>query len=95
MLNYRICPRTSWRSYCNGACFSCVLCTGPIKGFELSKKSATKSAPIAKLPLGIMPKYIHDEQRREELKQAINRFLEADQPIPIEWIEEYNELSKG
>lgn len=43
-------------------------------------------------PLGVMPKWRWDEIRATELAQAIDRFLEAKQPIKIEWVEEYNEL---
>lgn len=43
-------------------------------------------------PIGIKPKYIHDEQRFYELKLAIRRFLDASVEIPLEWINEYNDL---
>ncbi len=42
--------------------------------------------------LGVMPKYLWYEKRAFDLIEAINRRIEAKQPIPIEWIEEYNEL---
>jgi hypothetical protein len=44
------------------------------------------------LPLGIIPKRIWKEQRLRELRDVIDRYLEANQRVPIEWIEEYNEL---
>jgi hypothetical protein len=50
--------------------------------------------PTAKPPLGIMPRYIHDEQRLNDLCLAINRYITGNKAIPIEWIEEYNELVK-
>lgn len=43
-------------------------------------------------PLGIIPKRIWKEQRLRELRDVIDRYLEANQRVPIEWIEEYNEL---
>ena len=43
-------------------------------------------------PLGIIPKNIWKKQRLGELRGAVERYLEANQRIPIEWIEEYNEL---
>jgi hypothetical protein len=43
-------------------------------------------------PLGVIPKKIWKEQRLGDLRDAIDRYLEANQRIPIEWIEEYNEL---
>lgn len=48
---------------------------------------------LNKPPIGIKPKYIHDEQRQQELKMAIARYLNEDAVIPIEWIKEYNELT--
>ena len=47
-----------------------------------------------KPPLGIMPRAIWIETRLESIEDAINRiFNEAcTYPIPMEWIEEYNEL---
>jgi hypothetical protein len=45
--------------------------------------------------IGIKPKYIHDEQRWYELKMAISRYLDGDVPIPIEWIAEYNDLTRA
>lgn len=45
-----------------------------------------------KPPLGIVPKFIWKEQRLMKLREAIDRYLDANQRVPIEWIEEYNEL---
>ena len=44
------------------------------------------------VPIGIKPKYIHDEERCYELKMAIGIYLEANIKIPSEWIKEYNKL---
>ena len=46
-------------------------------------------------PLGVKPKWLHDEERREELKFAIERHLAESEEIPVEWVEEYNELTHG
>ena len=45
-----------------------------------------------KPPLGIMPKFIWNEKRLSELILAIQRYLNVEMPIPIDWIEEYNNL---
>lgn len=45
-------------------------------------------------PLGIMPKKLHDEIRFKELGSAIYRMLAAYEEVPVEWIEEYNDLVK-
>jgi len=47
---------------------------------------------IEKPPLGLKPRFIHDQQWANEIGGAIIRRLEAGYPIPIEWVEEYNEL---
>ncbi len=43
-------------------------------------------------PFGLKPKYIHDEHRAIDISNAIVRYLRNSLPIPIEWVEEYNEL---
>ncbi|MEK5008799.1 hypothetical protein MHI11_16735 [Bacillus sp. FSL K6-3312] len=45
-------------------------------------------------PLGIIPKFIHDERRAEDLVAAIERRISARSEIPLEWFEEYNNLIK-
>ena len=45
-----------------------------------------------KPPLGIMPRYIWNLKRIDDLNNAINRYYESGLKIPMEWIEEYNDL---
>ena len=45
-----------------------------------------------KPPLGIMPQKVHDDQRREDLGASISRRIAAEIEIPIEWVDEYNEI---
>lgn len=45
-----------------------------------------------KLPIGLMPRKIHREHRFYDVCDAISRYYNANLQIPIEWIEEYNEL---
>nr|DAT15495.1 MAG TPA: hypothetical protein [Caudoviricetes sp.] len=51
---------------------------------------------IKRPPLGIMPKDIYylnaDKKRLSDLQDAIARYYNADLPINLEWIKEYNEL---
>ena len=51
---------------------------------------------VTKPPLGLMPKKFHNEQvkanRLNEVCQAIARYYNIGRKIPIEWVEEYNEL---
>ena len=39
-------------------------------------------------PLGIVPRYIHDELRAREIIAAVLRYLDAVKPVPREWLEE-------
>jgi|TARA_R110000765_G_scaffold70309_1_gene136434 hypothetical protein len=49
---------------------------------------------LAKPPVGLRPKYISDAERLEEVKAAIVRYFKAELEIPVEWVEEYNNLIK-
>lgn len=42
--------------------------------------------------IGLIPKKIYYENRLIEVKNAIERYYNADLIIPIEWVKEYNEL---
>lgn len=48
-------------------------------------------------PIGVRPYYIFEaemmEERIKELKEAIKRFLDANYPLPIKIIKEYNDLT--
>jgi len=55
---------------------------------EIEKLKENNQKP----PLGIMPRYIWDESRLIQLEQAIERRIWKVNTIPIEWIEERNEL---
>lgn len=45
-----------------------------------------------KLPIGITPRWLLDEEREIEIRRAITRYTEAGYPIPIEWYKELNEI---
>jgi uncharacterized FlaG/YvyC family protein len=45
-----------------------------------------------KPPIGLKPRFIHNEQRIHEIVEAMNRYIQVNKQIPIEWIDEYNEL---
>jgi len=49
---------------------------------------------IKEPPVGLFPRFIHDASRLTDVRLAIIRYYEAGLEIPIEWIEEYNELTK-
>lgn len=45
-----------------------------------------------KPPLGVKPRWLHDEERLKDLGGAIYRYLNEQYPITLDWIKEYNEL---
>lgn len=49
---------------------------------------------IVKFPLGIMPKWLHEEKRLKEINKAIARYKEANIPPFPEWEEEKEGLEK-
>lgn len=47
---------------------------------------------IVKPPIGLRPKWVSNIERLNEVRGAIVRYYDAELKIPIEWIEEYNQL---
>lgn len=43
-----------------------------------------------KPPLGLKPRTIFLEERADVIKEAIQRYFEVGQEVPVNWIEEYN-----
>jgi len=43
-------------------------------------------------PLGLTPKWFWQGQRITEIIKALDRYIQAELEIPIEWVEQYNEL---
>ena len=51
-----------------------------------------KEIKFERPPLGLIPRWVQVEQRYGAVCAAISRYYNAGKKIPIEWIEEYNEL---
>ena len=47
-----------------------------------------------KPPLGLIPKWVRENERFNEVRFAIIRYYDAEIEIPIKWVTEYNELIK-
>lgn len=58
----------------------------------LYKDISPLDIPLPKPPLGLTPRFIIEEKRIFEIVEAISRYINVEKEIPIEWIEEYNEL---
>lgn len=39
-----------------------------------------------KPPLGLVPRFIRDEERAREILEAIGRYNDAGEPVPVNWI---------
>ena len=48
---------------------------------------------VEKPPIGIMPRHLHIEERIEEIKFGMERYMDKKVSIPLEWFQEYNELA--
>ena len=53
---------------------------------------APKEKAMEKPPLGLTPKSIHDQGRAVDILEAMKRYVYADKPIPVEWIDELRRL---
>lgn len=49
---------------------------------------ATTSAP----PIGLIPKFVRDQERAREVLAAIDRYVLAGKKVPREWMEELTGL---
>ncbi len=47
---------------------------------------------VTKPPIGLTPKFVNKLQRLDEVRGAMKRYFDAELKIPIDWVEEYNEL---
>lgn len=50
--------------------------------------------PVAKPPLGILPRWLWLEQRIIALTEAMQRYADAGQPVPPDWVKELRELTE-
>lgn len=51
-----------------------------------------RNRDVEKPPLGLVPRGLWVDHRIGAIQAAIARYTVAKQPIPLEWIHEYNEL---
>lgn len=45
-----------------------------------------ESPRLQKPPLGLVPRFIRDEERAREILEAIGRYNDAGEPVPVNWI---------
>lgn len=45
-------------------------------------------------PLGLIPKFVRDRERAREILEAMQRYVDAGQPIPRAWLKELSEIEE-
>jgi len=73
--------------HCKGQGFNCPNCLNKLTCVEFVNVDVK-----LKTPLGIEPKFIVDERRKSDIVGAINIYIQSNMKIPVEWVEEYNDL---
>lgn len=66
----------------------CSGCPLPLGCDRARKCMAGGFVPEPKPPLGLIPHRVWVQRRILDILQAMSRYLEADQKIPQEWIDE-------
>jgi len=61
----------------------------------LAMPESAKICHGVKPPIGIEPHYLWISQRKIDLTDAIQRYINAGMYVPVEWATEYNEYVKG
>ena len=51
--------------------------------------------PVAKPPLGLIPKKQYDQQRKNDIMQAMRRYAKAGKAVPEEWVDELGMMIIG
>ena len=64
----------------------------PLKGYENYITPYVFLDYMNKPPLGLVPKFVRNRERLEEINEAIKRYVDVDKEIPEEWLKERNEL---
>jgi hypothetical protein len=44
-------------------------------------------------PIGLVPKFVRDQERAREILAAMDRFVAADKKIPRAWVDELIQLN--
>lgn len=63
-----------------------------MKSMYVKSDEEIASDRLRKPPMGVMNRYIIDHDRFLDLCGAISRRYDAGMQIPIDWVQEYNEL---
>lgn len=64
----------------------------PSCSMSISKSPSPTTS--SKSPIGIKPRKLANEERFKKIRETMARYLDKNLPIPIEWVEEYNEYGR-
>jgi hypothetical protein len=70
---------------------SCLVCGGPT--LTMQEGAARFVKEDRQMILELKPQFIHDAERMATIKEAVIRRFYDGHSIPIEWVNEYNELA--
>lgn len=65
-----------------------------VTDFSALERYCLRDVLSSRPPLGLKPRKLHDQHRQDQIEEAIERYMRDDKPLPLEWVEEYNELVK-
>lgn len=61
----------------------------PVVNQPAQKQDASDEQPcLPKPPLGLVPRFIRDEERVREIIEALGRYNDVGKPVPQEWLNE-------
>ena len=61
---------------------------------EYNSEYNTVNDRLTKPPLGLKPRYMYREERMQDVTNAITNRLEIKEPVPTEWVLEWNDLCR-
>ena len=60
---------------------------------ETKRPRLGTSEEFFKPPIGLKPRWLHDEQRAADIRDAVKRYAATGKDIPQEWLDEHSELT--
>lgn len=59
-----------------------------------NKETLKLTTALLKPPLGVLPQFIHKEQRKKDIEDAIVRYILHEWHPPVQWVDELRELNQ-
>ncbi len=68
--------------------YGCVRMSPAHGGFQYARRRVEPVFFKLQPPLGLKPRKLHEEERHKEVLAAIQRCIQADKMVPVEWFQE-------